>query len=101
MRTLARQTRTTTLARASCLLDVLVCVYFFTWALTGFSGVALFSLGVARSEAALIGSLLGFPLFLAVSLFVLVRRRFILALGMLSGMGAVLLWATKLLVGGA
>ncbi|MEO4048132.1 hypothetical protein AAFN46_13700 [Pseudomonas sp. CAU 1711] len=61
--------------RGAYLLAVLVGAYFFTWALSGLAAVQLYRLGMPRSEAVLACTLSGFPLLVALVLWVLPRRR--------------------------
>lgn len=87
-------------ARAGYLLAVLIGAYGFTWIATGFGASALQCLGLARSEAVIAGTLLGFLLYPAVALPLFAARRPLRAYGLLAGAGAALLAARNLLGGG-
>ncbi|WP_157825622.1 MULTISPECIES: hypothetical protein [Pseudomonadaceae] len=76
MHTLAKTpARNTALARGAYLLVVLVASYAAIWALTGFTGLVLLHLGLARSEAAIFSSLVGFVLYPALVIAALVVKR--------------------------
>lgn len=62
-------------ARAAYLLVVLLGSYAAIWTSTGFAAVALPCLGIVRSEAVIISSLLGFVLYPALTLATLVTQR--------------------------
>lgn len=76
MQTLSKQSeKYAPLARGAYLLGVLIASYGVIWALTGCAGVALFRLGLERSEAVIFSSLLGFLLYPAVVITALAARR--------------------------
>lgn len=76
MQTLAKlQATNTALARGAYLLVVLMGGYTAIWALTGFTGVVLLHLGLARSEAAIFSTLLGLVLYPALVIAALAARR--------------------------
>lgn len=76
MQTLAKlQAANTALARGAYLLVVLIASYAAIWALTGFTGVALLRLGLARSEAVIFSTLLGLVLYPALVIAALAARR--------------------------
>lgn len=62
-------------ARAGYLLVVLLGAYVAIWMFTGFAAVALSYLGLARSEAVIASSLLGFVLYPALALSALAAPR--------------------------
>ncbi|WP_372877408.1 hypothetical protein [Pseudomonas sp.] len=63
------------LTRGAYLLLVLIASYGVIWALTGCAGGALFRLGLARSEAVIFSSLLGFLLYPVIAITALAVRR--------------------------
>lgn len=63
------------LARGAYLLAVLVGSYGVIWVFTGCTGVALFRLGLERSEAVIFATLLGVLLYPAVAIAALTVRR--------------------------
>ncbi|MDX1366472.1 hypothetical protein [Pseudomonas sp.] len=67
--------KNTTLARGAYLLVVLMGSYAAIWALTGFTGIVLLRLGLARSEAAIFSTLLGFVLYPALVIAALAAQR--------------------------
>lgn len=67
--------KNTALARGAYLLVVLIASYAAIWALTGFTGIVLLRLGLARSEAAIFSTLLGFVLYPALVIAALAARR--------------------------
>lgn len=76
MHTLSKQSvKNLALIRGAYLLAVLIASYGVIWALTGCAGVVLLLLGLARSEAAVFSSLLGFLLYPAVAITALAARR--------------------------
>lgn len=62
-------------ARTAYLLVVLLGSYAVIWVFTGFAAVALSCLGLARSEAVIASSLLGFVLYPALALVTLAAAR--------------------------
>ncbi|WP_339413586.1 hypothetical protein [Pseudomonas sp. EA_35y_Pfl2_R5] len=62
-------------ARAACLLAVLLGSYAVIWTSTEFAAVALSCLGMARSEAVIVSSLLGFVLYPVLTLATLATQR--------------------------
>lgn len=76
MHTLAQPSaKNTAWARGAYLLIVLMGSYAAIWALTGFTGVALWRLGLARSEAAIFSTLLGLVLYPVLVIATLAARR--------------------------
>lgn len=76
MQRLAKTPATNTaLARGAYLLVALLGSYAAIWALTGFTGIALLRLELARSEAAIFSSLLGLLLYPALVIAALAARR--------------------------
>lgn len=67
--------KNTALARGAYLLVVLLGSYAAIWALTGFTGIVLLRLGLARSEAAIFSTLPGFVLYPALVIAALAARR--------------------------
>lgn len=67
--------KNTGFARGAYLLVVLIASYAAIWALTGFTGILLLRLGLARSEAAIFSILLGFVLYPALVIAALAARR--------------------------
>ena len=76
--------------RGAYLLAVLIASYGVIWALTGCAGVALFLLGLERSEAAVFSSLLGFLLYPAVVITAFATRRPLRFWGVLMAVSALL-----------
>jgi len=90
----------TALARAGYLLAVLIGAYGFTWVATGFGASALLYLGLERSEAVIVATLLGFVLYPAAALYLFAARRPLRVCGLLLVASAVLLAARHLLGAG-
>lgn len=67
--------KNTALARGAYLLVVLMGGYAAIWALTGFTGIVLLRLELARSEAAIFSTLLGLVLYPALVIAALAARR--------------------------
>lgn len=86
-------------ARAGHLVLVLLGAYCFTWAMTACMAVALHRLGMARSESALLVSLLGFALYPALALYAFAVWRPMRSGCLLVGGGAALAAAGHLLGG--
>ena len=76
MRTAAKPSgNNAALARGAYLLAVLIGSYAAVWALTGFTGLASFRLGLPRSEAVILSTLLGLVLYPALVIAALAARR--------------------------
>lgn len=76
MQSLAKMpAKNTALARGAYLFVVLMGGYAAIWALTGFTGIVLLRLELARSEAAIFSTLLGFVLYPALVIAALAARR--------------------------
>jgi hypothetical protein len=82
--------------RSGYLLAVLLGAYAFIWALTACAAIVLHGLGLPRSEAVIICSLLGLLLYPAVVLYAFAARRVLPALGLLGAGCAALLVVAQL-----
>lgn len=95
-RTVKQSAKRSACMRSGYLLAVLLGTYAFIWALTAFGAIVLYGLGLPRSEAVIVCSLLGLLLYPAVALYAFAAHRPLQALGLLGAGCAALLLAAQL-----
>lgn len=95
-RTVKQPAKCSACTRGGYLLAVLLGAYAFIWALTACAALVLHGLGVPRSEAVIVCSLLGLLLYPAVALYAFAARRPLRAWGLLGAGCAALLLAAQL-----